>query len=175
MRQTDREAREGAISTTTNDSRTSDCGRRKFTEHKHTHRTLQLLLHMCSKLVSVKFLLMLSIKMVVDFSTWKINFTKKVRQDATVFQNFYSNLIWSATCFGRHTAHHSTLVVICVVRLLFVLLNVLLVCKCVLSPGDNPIAVNKYITLYIVSYHISCHMLPKYLQYSITSSFCDLS
>ena len=36
------------------------------------------------------------------------------------------------------------LVVICVVRLLFVLLYVLFVCKCVLPPGDNPIAVNKY-------------------------------
>jgi hypothetical protein len=31
------------------------------------------------------------------------------------------------------------------VRLLFVLFCVLFVCKCVLPPGDNPIAVNKYI------------------------------
>jgi hypothetical protein len=29
--------------------------------------------------------------------------------------------------------------------LLFVLFCVLFVCKCVLPPGDNPIAVNKYI------------------------------
>ena len=43
-----------------------------------------------------------------------------------------------------HGPHFSTLVVICVVRLLFVL-YVLFVCKCVLPPGDNPIAVNKYI------------------------------
>jgi len=35
--------------------------------------------------------------------------------------------------------------VICVVRLLFVLFYVLFVRKCVLPPGDNPIAVNKYI------------------------------
>jgi len=49
-----------------------------------------------------------------------------------------------------HDPHSSTLVVICVVRLLFVLFYVLFVCKCVLSPGDNPIAVNKYI-----SYHIT--------------------
>jgi hypothetical protein len=34
-------------------------------------------------------------------------------------------------------------VIICVVRLLFVLLYVLFVCKYVLPPGDNPIAVNK--------------------------------
>jgi hypothetical protein len=34
---------------------------------------------------------------------------------------------------------------ICVVWLLFVLFYVLFVCKCVLPPGDNPIAVNKYI------------------------------
>jgi hypothetical protein len=41
--------------------------------------------------------------------------------------------------------HSSTLFVICVVRLLFVLFYVLFVCKCVLPPGDDPIAVNKYI------------------------------
>ena len=34
---------------------------------------------------------------------------------------------------------------ICVVQLLFVLFYVLFVCKCVLPPGDNTIAVNKYI------------------------------
>jgi hypothetical protein len=43
-----------------------------------------------------------------------------------------------------HDLHSATLVVICVVRLLFVLFYVLFVCKCVLPPGDNPIAVNKY-------------------------------
>jgi hypothetical protein len=43
------------------------------------------------------------------------------------------------------------LVVICVVRLLFVLFYVLFVCKCVLPPGDNPTAVNKYIILYHIS------------------------
>ena len=36
-------------------------------------------------------------------------------------------------------------IVICVVRLLFVLFYVLFVRKYVLPPGDNPIAVNKYI------------------------------
>jgi len=44
-----------------------------------------------------------------------------------------------------HGPHSSTLVVICVVRLLFVLFYVLFVCKCVLPPGDNRTAVNKYI------------------------------
>jgi len=43
-----------------------------------------------------------------------------------------------------HGPHSSTLVVICVVRLLFLLFYVLFVCKCVLPPGENPIAVNKY-------------------------------
>jgi hypothetical protein len=43
-----------------------------------------------------------------------------------------------------HGPHSFTLVCICVVRLLFVLFYVLFVCKCVLPPGDNPIAVNKY-------------------------------
>jgi hypothetical protein len=36
-------------------------------------------------------------------------------------------------------------IVIWVVQLLFVLFCVLFVCKCVLPPGDNPIAVNIYI------------------------------
>jgi len=45
--------------------------------------------------------------------------------------------------------HSSTLVVICVVLLLFVLFYILFVCKCVLPPVDNPIAVNKYIISYL--------------------------
>ena len=47
-----------------------------------------------------------------------------------------------------HSPHSSTLVVICVVRLLFVF-YVLFVCKCVLPPGDNQIAVNEYININI--------------------------
>jgi len=45
-----------------------------------------------------------------------------------------------------HGPHSSTLVVICVVRLLFVLFYLLFVCKYVLPPSDNPTAGNKYIT-----------------------------
>ena len=41
-----------------------------------------------------------------------------------------------------HGLYSSTLVVICAIRFLFVLFCVLFVCKCVLPPGDNPIAVN---------------------------------
>jgi hypothetical protein len=40
----------------------------------------------------------------------------------------------------------------CVVRLLFVLFYVVFVCKCVLPPGDNPIAVNKYIINYVLKF-----------------------
>jgi hypothetical protein len=47
-----------------------------------------------------------------------------------------------------HGPHSSTLVVFCVVRLLFVLFYVLFVYICVLPPGDNPTAVNKYIISY---------------------------
>jgi hypothetical protein len=53
-----------------------------------------------------------------------------------------------------HGPHSSTLVVICVFRLLFVSFYVLFVCKCVLPPGDNPFAVNKY---QIISYHTILH------------------
>jgi hypothetical protein len=42
-----------------------------------------------------------------------------------------------------HGPHSSTLVVICIVRLLFVLFYVVFVYKCILPPGDNQIAVNK--------------------------------
>ena len=44
-----------------------------------------------------------------------------------------------------HGPHSTTLVVICVAPLLFVLFYILFVCKCVLPLGDNPTAVNKYI------------------------------
>ena len=47
---------------------------------------------------------------------------------------------------GLANPKSSTLVVVCVVRLLFVLFYALFVCKCVLPPGDNPIADKKYIT-----------------------------
>jgi len=49
--------------------------------------------------------------------------------------------------------HSSTLVCICVVRLLSVLFYVLFMCKCVLPPGDNPIAVNKYIIYQKINFH----------------------
>jgi hypothetical protein len=67
-----------------------------------------------------------------------------------------------------HGPHSSTLVVICVVPLLFVLFYVLFVCKCVLPPGDNPIAVNKY----IISHHIItlCHCVPSYLRITYVAS-----
>jgi len=57
-----------------------------------------------------------------------------------------------------HGPHSSTLVCICVVRLLFVLFYVLFVCKCLLPPRDNPIAVNKY----IISYHSTRHYALNY-------------
>ena len=61
-----------------------------------------------------------------------------------------------------HGQHSSTLVVVCVVRLLFVLFYLLFVCKCVLPPGDNPTAVNKYIISYTISYHIKILLGFKY-------------
>jgi hypothetical protein len=59
-----------------------------------------------------------------------------------------------------HGPHSSTLVFICVVRLLFVLLYLLFVCKCVLPPGDNPIAVNIYIYIYIFIYFFKEYVVP---------------
>jgi hypothetical protein len=64
-----------------------------------------------------------------------------------VFPCFFLSCTANARVKLPKTGHgpHSSTLVICVVRLLFVLFYVLFVCKCVLPPGDNPTAVNKYI------------------------------
>jgi len=50
-----------------------------------------------------------------------------------------------------------------------VLFYILFVCKCVLPPGDNPIAVNKY----IISYHIIIFTFrKKVLQSSALLVYC---
>jgi len=66
-----------------------------------------------------------------------------------------------------HGPHSSILVVICVVRLLFVLFCILFVCKCVLPPGDHPFSVNKYIISYIISYIIYHYRIVSYIIYII--------
>jgi hypothetical protein len=65
---------------------------------------------------------------------------------------------WNSSKLARtgHGPHSSTLVCICVVWLLFVLFCVLFVCKCVLPPGDNPIAFNKYIISYQIRALANC-------------------
>jgi len=60
-------------------------------------------------------------------------------------------------------------VVICVVRLLFVL-YVLFVCKCVLPSGDNPIAVNKYIIKYHMINNLLFNMHSMYIKEIVFSS-----
>jgi hypothetical protein len=60
-----------------------------------------------------------------------------------------------------HGPYSSTLVVVCVVRLLFLLFYVLLVRKCVMPSGDNPTAVNTYINTNAqagLSLRRDCHM-----------------
>ena len=64
-----------------------------------------------------------------------------------------------------HGPHSSTLFVICVVLLLYLLFCVLFVCKCGLPLGDNPIALNKY----IISYHIISYLI----LYNIISYFAS--
>jgi hypothetical protein len=90
--------------------------------------------------------------------------TKNLKNLTEVFLNlteFLPYLFLSCKANARvkltktgHGPNSSTLVIICVVLLLFVLYYVLFVCKCVLPPGDNPIAVNKYINIkmYIYTY-----------------------
>jgi dipeptide/tripeptide permease len=62
------------------------------------------------------------------------------------YQYFYCLIM----CLKLQKGERNTLVVICLVLLLFVLFYVLFVCKGLLPPGDNPIAVNKYILSYIL-------------------------
>jgi hypothetical protein len=62
-----------------------------------------------------------------------------------VFNNQLFNRAVTLVCIHIRLCLCCSDVIFCVVRLLFVLFYVVLVCKCVLPPGDNPIAVNKYI------------------------------
>ena len=66
-----------------------------------------------------------------------------------VFPCFFLSCKANARVKLAETGHgpHSSTLVICVVQLLLVLFCVLFVCKCVLPPGDNPIAVNKYLNI----------------------------
>ena len=74
-----------------------------------------------------------------------------------------------------HGPHPSTLVVICVVRLLFVLFYVLFVCKCVLPPGDNPTAVNKYIIISIILSFPEGHPVASYAFFIVFPSLLSFS
>jgi hypothetical protein len=79
-----------------------------------------------------------------------LNLTEVFLTLTEVFTCFFLSCKANARVKLAKTGHgllSSTLVCICVVRLLFVLFYVLFVCKCVLPPGDNPISVNKYIIL----------------------------
>jgi hypothetical protein len=67
--------------------------------------------------------------------------------DVTLLLSDWFPMILQKLAKTGHGPHSSTLFVILVVRLLFLLFCVLFVCECVLPPGDNPIAVNKYIIL----------------------------
>ena len=85
------------------------------------------------------------------FLTWPRFFLPWLRFFSCFFLSCKANARVKLTKTGPH---FSTLVVICVVRLLFVLFYVLFVCNCVLPPGDNQIAVNKYI-ISVISYIIN--------------------
>jgi hypothetical protein len=76
-----------------------------------------------------------------------LNLTEVFLTLTEVFPCFFHSCKANARVILAKTGHgpHSSTLVVCVVRLLFVLFYVLFVCKCVLPPGDNPIAVNKYI------------------------------
>jgi len=73
-----------------------------------------------------------------------VNLTEVFVNLTEVFPCFFLSCKANARVKLAKTGHgpqSSTFVVICV-RLLFVLSYVLFVCKCVLPPGDNAIAVN---------------------------------
>jgi hypothetical protein len=76
-----------------------------------------------------------------------LNLTEVLFTPTEVFPCFFLSCKANVRVKLAKTGHgpHSSTLVICVVWLLFVLFYVLLVCKCVLPPGDKPVAVNKYI------------------------------
>ena len=79
-----------------------------------------------------------------------LNLTEVFLTLTEVFPCFFLSCKGNARVKLAKTGHgpHST--IFCVLRLLFVLYYVWFVCKCVLQPGDNPIAVNKYINTNIL-------------------------
>jgi hypothetical protein len=99
-----------------------------------------------------------------------LNLTKVFLTPTEVFPCFFLSCKANARvklAKTGHGPHSSTLVVICVIRLLFVLFYVLFVCKCVLPPGDNTIAVYIYI---INSCYISIHFSSLSLSLSLPLS-----
>ena len=66
---------------------------------------------------------------------------------------------------ARPALFQNCCVVLCIVC--FVFFFVLFVCKCVLPPGDNPIAVNKY----VISLPLSVKTVRKITQYSCSHPF----
>ena len=80
------------------------------------------------------------------------------------YLGYFSGVKWPGhkVHHSPHSSTSSTLVVICVVQLLFVLFYVLFVCKCVLPPGDNQIAVNEYIKYLVPRLRISGAKPPPY-------------
>jgi hypothetical protein len=83
-----------------------------------------------------------------------LNLTEVLLTLTEVYPCFFLSCKANARIKLAKTGHgpQSTILVqvcICVVRLLFMLFYVVFVCKCVLPPGDNQIAINKYIISYI--------------------------
>jgi hypothetical protein len=92
-----------------------------------------------------------------------INLTEVLLNLTEVYPCFFLSCKANARVKLSKTGHglqSSTLLVICVVLLLFVLFSVLFVCKSAQPPGDNPIAVNKYIIsseclTYVINYRLT--------------------
>ena len=79
-----------------------------------------------------------------------------------VFPCFFLSCKANVRVILAKTGHgpHSSKIVVFLYVLLFLLFYVLFVCKCVLPPGDNPIAVNKFIIYHLPSsQHISLKSL----------------
>ena len=76
---------------------------------------------------------------------------------------------WVILAKTGHGPHSSKIVVFVVYIVCFLLFYILFVCKCVLPPGDNPIAVNKYIISFKVQLlvtfvkHLNCKLFYKQL------------
>jgi hypothetical protein len=96
--------------------------------------------------------------------SWYCAFFESLRLPWLRFFRAFSTVVRQMPGYNsqRLVTANSSKFVICVALLLIVLFYLLFVCKCVLPPGVNPIAVDKYIDINCITFH-GAKSIRKYL------------